>query len=71
MKKGIYFAAVEKHAEKYIASLKVIYTGTNAANINAACRYNVLHLCESKKQAESLISAWNDQFKKNGTLYTF
>lgn len=52
---------------KYHAVADTIRTGENLLAHCQRYRANIIHLCESRKHAEEIALAWNNQYKINGT----
>lgn len=52
---------------KYYAVADTIRTGENLLSHIARYRANIVHLCETRKQAEETAAAWNETYKENKT----
>lgn len=65
--KMIFVVFQQEQNGKYFAVADTIRTGENL--IAYVKRYNseVCHLCESRKQAEEIATAWNEAYRANGT----
>lgn len=65
--KNIFFAAITEENGKFYSFVVPVRTGENIKPILE--RYKnipVLHLCESRKQADDLVTDWNEGYKANG-----
>jgi hypothetical protein len=65
--KRIYLAIVVEENEKYYAFAEAIRTGENLKPYIERHKANIFHLCESKKEAETLVLRWNATFMANNT----
>lgn len=65
--KMIFVVAEMEINGKVYAVADTIRTGENLAAILQRYRTGIVHLCESRKQAEEIAQAWNDDFIRNGT----
>ena len=65
--KKIFVVFVIEENEKYYAFADTIKTGENL--IYHCNRYaaKLCHLCESRKEADTLAITWNNQYFNNGT----
>ena len=52
---------------KYHAIAETIKTGENLLPFIKRYEANVVHLCETRKQADTLAIEWNQTYKENGT----
>jgi len=68
--KTIFIAAVDEWNGKYLAYTLPIKVGQNIKSIWGSQKNAIIfHLCESRKQADDLVIAWNQAYKNNGTYY--
>ena len=66
--KNIFVVVVTEEDGKYYAIADTIHTGQNIIPIMQ--RYKdavIIHLCETRRQADDLAFAWNNDYKRNGT----
>lgn len=69
--KMIFVVFVISENGKRFAMADTIRTGENLLSHIRKYNCEVVHLCESRKQAEQLAIEWNKTYKTNGTsLYT-
>ena len=66
--KKIYLAISVEENGKYYAFADTIKVGENLMVHVGRYKADVLHLCESKKEAEELVMRWNAVHKANGTF---
>lgn len=65
--KKIFLACIHEENGKFYAYVEPIKTGENLNNyLN---REKIMHLCESRKQADQLVTAWNCGFRQNKTYF--
>jgi len=66
--KMIFVVCVYVADGKRRAFAETIKTGQNLKSIQGLCNADCIHLCESRKQADDIARAWNDSYRRNGTL---
>ena len=57
---------IEQNGKRY-AIADTIRTGENLKSFIDRYKCDVCHLCESRKEAETLARVWNESYKANGT----
>lgn len=65
--KMIFVVFVQEQNGKYFAVPDTIRTGQNLTAYIQRYNSRICHLCESRKQAEEIATAWNKAYKENGT----
>lgn len=65
--KKIHLAIEIKENGKYYAFAETIRTGENIKPFIERYNADIFHLCETRKQAEDLVTRWTALYKANGT----
>lgn len=65
--KHIYVVINRTENGKNFATADTIRTGTNLMALYERCNINIVHLCESRMQAEMIAVEWNKSYEANGT----
>lgn len=66
--KKIFFVVVIEESGKFFAFANTVQVGQNLLGIlDGIENKKIIHLCESREQAEELSIFWNDCFKQNKT----
>lgn len=65
--KNIYVVIPITENGKFYAIAEKIKTGKNLIPFIKAYNTDIVHLCESRRQAETIAAHWNETFKNNGT----
>ena len=58
--------SIEQNGKRY-AIADTIRTGENLKSFIDRYNCDVCHLCESRKEAETIAYTWNEAYKANGT----
>lgn len=64
--KKIYVVFSVAQNGKHYAFADAIRTGENLKSFIDRYKCDVCHLCESRKEAETIARAWNEAYKANG-----
>ena len=65
--KRLYFVVNIIENGKRFAIAETVRTGTNLLPIIQKYNTDVVHLCETRTQAEQTAATWNESYKNNGT----
>lgn len=63
-----YVAVIRERDGKHFAFADTIRSGQNILCIIEGYKAKVVHLCNSRIEAENLALAWNTSFKENNTF---
>lgn len=66
-----YVAVIRERDGKHFAFADTIRSGQNILDIIEGYKAKVVHLCNSRMEAENLALEWNDAYKKNGSYECF
>lgn len=65
--KKIFVVIVQEQNGKFFAYADTIKTGENLIPFITRHKTKICHLCESRKEADTLAYEWNNDYKANGT----
>ncbi len=65
--KHIYVVINHTENDKNFATADTIRVGTNLMALYECRNVNIVHLCETRMQAERIALEWNKSYKANGT----